>query len=295
LYQETKKNEEFNQFFKDFKEKNKDKWASVINGMELDDDLLKTEVQSEKADEAEMLREFEQRRKFKSAYDAVENVEKGSNSVDPSKMLKPKKVVTKELKESFEQILNPNPEEGEIFDPRLFHMIFIHADMICNITRLNRVYNRRVLIYIGNKRGLISYAVGRGPLYEDAWLNAYKELRKNLIAIEVDPAFSCPRDILVRFNDYRLKIYSCPNPSLWGNPIMCLMLRYAGLYHVMFSIVSRNKEPYAMVYAFFKAVTQNVTRQQLLEMRNMRSFKEYIGRPRRFEQPADKYKKYSLF
>jgi ribosomal protein S5 len=295
MYHETKKNEEFNQFFKDFKEKNKDKWASIINGMELDDDILKQEIQSEKNDEVEMLKEFEQRRKVKSAYDVVDKIEKSNEFINPKKQLKPKKNETKEVKESIEQLLEPIEENGEIYDPRQFHMIFIHADMICNITRLNRVYNRRVLVYIGNKRGLISYAVGRGPLYEDAWLKAYKELRKNLIAIEVDPAFSCPRDLMVRFNDFRLKIYSCPNPSLWGNPIMCLMLRYAGMYHVMFSIVSRNKEPFAMVYAFFKAVTRNVTRQQLLEMRNQKNFKEYIGRPRRFEQPAEGYKKYTLF
>jgi ribosomal protein S5 len=257
---------------------------------------LKKEIQSEKADEAEMLREFEQRRKFKAAYDTVDKIEEDSN-VNPDKKLNPSKKgkETTIVKESIEQILEPIKENGEIFDPRQFHMIFIHADMICNITRLNRVYNRRVLIYIGNKRGLISYAVGRGPLYEDAWLKAYKELRKNLIAIEVDPVFSLPRDIMVRFNDFRLKLYSCPNPSYWGNPMMCLMLRYAGIYHYMFSIVSRNKEPYAMVYAFFRAVTQNVTRQQLLELRNQKNVKDYIGRPRRFEQPADSYKNYSLY
>ena len=282
MYRQSKKNDEFNIFFKEFKEKNKDKWASIVNGMDIDDELLQKELKSDTTDENEMLKQFEKRRKFESAYKTVSEIEDKSK-VDPKKGLREQKDPAKP-KESMEQHLEPNPEIGETFDPTKFNMIFLHADMICNITRLNRIYNRRVLIYIGNRNGLISYAVGRGPLYEDAWLNAYKEIRKNLISIDLDPQMTCPKNLQVRFNDFRLKIYSSNNPNLWGNPVMCLMLRYAGLYHVGFTIISREKKPHAMIYAFFKAVSKNITKDQYLELTGEKSYREYIGRPRRYDR-----------
>jgi ribosomal protein S5 len=151
------------------------------------------------------------------------------------------------------------------------------------MTRLNRVYNRRILLYIGNKEGLISYAIGRGPLYEDAYINAYKELRKNLIVINLDKEMSCPSNLNARFNDYRIKIFSAYNPSYWGSPLMCLILRYTGLYHVMFSLISRKKDPYAMIFAFFKAVTRNKTPRQMLEASSTKNYREFVGRPRRYD------------
>jgi ribosomal protein S5 len=151
------------------------------------------------------------------------------------------------------------------------------------MTRLNRVYERRILLYMGNKEGMISYGIGRGGLYNEAYTEAYRQLKKNLIVIRQDPLFSCPTDLKARFNDFRIYIRSQYDPKIWGNPIMALMLRYAGLYHCSFVIISRSKEPYAMVFAFFKAVTKNVTPDILAEMSGTKSNNQYIGRPRRYE------------
>lgn len=150
------------------------------------------------------------------------------------------------------------------------------------MTRLNRVYERRLLLYIGNKDGLISYGIGRGPMYEDSYNSAIKELKKNLICIKMDADMTCASDLKSRFNDYRLYIQSTYNAKLWGNPIMCLMLRYAGIYHGVFSIISRQKDPYAMIFAFFKAVTKNVTPTDVLELNTEKSFKYYWGRPHKW-------------
>ncbi len=162
-------------------------------------------------------------------------------------------------------------------------MIFLDAGMVCNMTRLNRVYERRVLLYMGNKEGLISYGIGRGALYQEAFTEAYKELRKNIVAIPVDIKFTVPNDLNARFNDFRIYIKSQYEPRMWGNPILALMLRYAGLYHGYFIVKSRLKEPYAMVFAFFKAVTRNRTPEHVCEVFGTKSYRQYIGRPKRYE------------
>jgi ribosomal protein S5 len=155
--------------------------------------------------------------------------------------------------------------------------------MVCNMTRLNRVYERRILLFMGNKEGMLSYGIGRAELYQEAYQNAYRELRKNLIVIEHDEHFSCPNDLVGRFNDFHLYVKSRYEPKIWGNPIMALMLRYAGLFHCEFVIRSRNKGKYAMVFAFFKAVTRNRTPLYTTEVLGTKNYRSYIGRPRRYE------------
>jgi ribosomal protein S5 len=288
MYRHSRKNEEFNQFFADFKTKNEGKWKSIVNGLDIDEDTFKQETELDKKDEIEMLKEFEKRRKFKTAFEIIKQKEMKENDrnfdehVDESIRLTEKKKETPKHNnpESLEACLSPNKSVGEMFDPAYFHLIFLDADMVCNMTRLNRVYERRCLLYIGNKDGLISYGIGRGPLYEDAYIDAYKQLKKNMIAIPLDYKLSCPVDLRSRFNDYRLNIRSRFNPSIWGHHIMCLMLRYAGLLHVGFWAKSRKKEPYAMVFAFFKAVTRNKTPLQTSEIESSLEYKQYVGRSR---------------
>jgi ribosomal protein S5 len=98
------------------------------------------------------------------------------------------------------------------------------------MTRMGRVYNRRCLLYAGNKKGLLCYGVGRGKDYRSAYNNAYKELGKNLIAIPLDYNYNVPVALRTRFHDYRIRIDPRPCPNVWGNPVMVLMLRYAVIY-----------------------------------------------------------------
>ena len=291
MYRNTKKNEEFNQFFSEFKQKNEGKWRSIINGIDVDEETLRQETKLDKADELEMLKEFEKRRKFKATLDIIkhkesqESVDKPDDLVDESIRTTQKKQFSdlNSNPESIESALAPDESQGEIFDTSKFNMIFLDSDMVCNMTRLNRVYERRCLLFIGNKEGLVSYGIGRGPLYEDAYIDANKQLKKNLIAIPIDPMLTCALDLKARFNDYRIYIKSSFNPSFWGHHLMCLMLRYTGLYHVGFVVKSRKKEPYAMVFAFFKAITKNKTPLQTSEIAGYKFNKQYISRGRRYE------------
>jgi len=48
-------------------------------------------------------------------------------------------------------------------------------------------------------------------------------------------------------------------PNYWGHPIVWKMLLYTGFFHCRFSVKSRKRDPYSMIYAYFAAVTQNRT------------------------------------
>jgi hypothetical protein len=69
------------------------------------------------------------------------------------------------------------PEIDEIFDPSKFALIFLDSDSVTNVTALNRVNHRRVLLFIGNMGGVISYAMGKSDDYEKAFEQAFKKLR----------------------------------------------------------------------------------------------------------------------
>ena len=60
-------------------------------------------------------------------------------------------------------------QKDEVFDGSQFTLIFLDSDSVTNVTRLNRVNHRRVLLYIGNERGLISFGKGKAEDYEQAF------------------------------------------------------------------------------------------------------------------------------
>lgn len=286
MYRESKKNKEFLEFFKTFKEKNKDKWASIINGMDVDVNQLAKETEEELAQKYKIYNEIHKRKQLGEGYETFNDIAlkklyyEKDNQTKENKYIKPTYKGFNEREKKFEErsddlysALAPDTENDEMYDSRKFTMIFLDADMVCNVTTLNRVYHRRCLLFAGNKEGMISYGVGVGLLYEDAYLNAFKELKKNLILIEWDPGNTCPLPIQSRFNDYRFKIKPTKSPMWFSGPIPLLMIRYAGLYHQNFIKESRNKHPYAMVFAFFKAVTQNTTLKNLAEEKGVKKRK----------------------
>jgi small subunit ribosomal protein S5 len=69
------------------------------------------------------------------------------------------------------------PSKNEVFDPNEFTLIFLDSDSVTNVTSLNRVNHRRVLIFVGNGNGLIGYGKGKGEDYESAFDNAFKKMR----------------------------------------------------------------------------------------------------------------------
>ena len=51
-------------------------------------------------------------------------------------------------------------------------------DSVTNVTKLNRINHRRVLLFIGNSDGIISYGKGKAMDYENAFDQAFKRLRQ---------------------------------------------------------------------------------------------------------------------
>jgi ribosomal protein S5 len=58
------------------------------------------------------------------------------------------------------------PKRDEVFNPSDFTLIFLASDSVTNVTSLNRVNARRVLIFIGNGNGLVAYGKGKAQEYE---------------------------------------------------------------------------------------------------------------------------------
>lgn len=98
-------------------------------------------------------------------------------------------------------------KKDEQFRPSEFTLMFMDSDSVTNVTALNRVNHRRVLLFIGNGNGFVSYGMGKGEDYERAFENAYKTLRKNLICLPMDPKFTSPVVMKARHNDYRITIF----------------------------------------------------------------------------------------
>ena len=155
------------------------------------------------------------------------------------------------------------PKQDEIFDPREFVLIFLDSDSVTNVTKLNRVNHRRVLIYIGNGEGLVSYGKGKSDDYETAFDEAFKKLRQNLVCLPYSMLNTSPVMLRGRHNDFRIKMWSQKVSNYWGNPLIWQMLLYAGLTHIRFACKSRKRDPYSLVYAFFIAITQNTTPEEI--------------------------------
>lgn len=58
------------------------------------------------------------------------------------------------------------PAFDEVFNPSEFTLVFLDSDSVTNVTSLNRVNSRRVLFFVGNGNGLVSYGKGKADEYE---------------------------------------------------------------------------------------------------------------------------------
>jgi hypothetical protein len=86
--------------------------------MEVSDDILRKETDTEKQEELEMLQEFERRRKFKTAYDTYEKLEQNDPTITADKALLKKKAKKVETSDQIEEVLKPNEDLGEIYDSK---------------------------------------------------------------------------------------------------------------------------------------------------------------------------------
>lgn len=85
-------------------------------------------------------------------------------------------------------------------------------------------------MFIGNGCGIIGYGKGKGEDYEQAFAQAFANMRTNLVCLKHDIEFSQPTFLQGRHNDFRIKIWPQGIPNYWGNPMIWKLLLHSGLH-----------------------------------------------------------------
>lgn len=168
----AKRDPAFNEFLKNFKEKNEQNWSQIIDmTQEQQEEELLAKSPEYRRNEMVMLEEFRRRKNLKDYHDIMKK-----KSREHSKLNSETSDINEfDRMEDYQLYNGTGPEryferqKDEVFDPDDFTLIFIDSDNVTNVTRLNRVNHRRVLLFIGNGQGLISYGKGKGADYENAF------------------------------------------------------------------------------------------------------------------------------
>jgi hypothetical protein len=71
----------------------------------------------------------------------------------------------------------------------------------------------------------------------------------------------------------------CANFNPWGMPTMAAMLLLTGVDHCKFKLIHRNMNMYALVFAYFKAITKNKTPKEIAEDKGEKVFRMNWSRP----------------
>ena len=261
----AQRDESFNEFLRNFKAKNEQKWANIVDATQDEQEsALLAKSPEYRRNEMIMLEEFRRRKQMKDYFDLKKKYDKKVNpeiidTIDPAKITDDRE----------DQYVGAGPERyfengpNEVFDGNKFTLIFLDSDSVTNVTSLNRVNQRRVLIFIGNGRGMISFGKGKAEDYENAFNMAFLKLKQNMVCLDWDSNFTVPTHLKGRHNDFYISIWPQHVPNYWGNPTIWKMLQCAGFNHCRYACKSRKRDPYALVYAFFTAVTQNTTTSHL--------------------------------
>jgi ribosomal protein S5 len=93
---------------------------------------------------------------------------------------------------------------------------------------------------MGNSDGIISYASGKGFDYQMAMDNALHNIKKNLIAIPVDPFFTCGSILHGKHNGMKVKITPDRLPGrMKAHPTYVNIMLMAGLVHCRLEVHGR--------------------------------------------------------
>jgi ribosomal protein S5 len=280
----AKRDESFNEFLKNFKTKNEQGWANIIDlTQEEQERRLLEKTPDQRKNEMVMMEEFRRRKNLQRYFDQMKKQKAAESTAmgdrDPVIDMEDEAI----NRESQFKHSGPEryftPGKDDIFNPAEFTLIFIDSDSVTNVTALNRVNARRVLLFIGNSNGVISYAMGKGEDYEAAFETAFKKLRANLICIPLDQLMTVPQVLKARHNDFRITIYPQMQPNYWGHPVVWKMLIHTGFFHCRFWVKSRKRDPYSMIYAFFQAVTKNRTQDELAQITGRKITQISYGNP----------------
>jgi ribosomal protein S5 len=87
---------------------------------------------------------------------------------------------------------NDKLKQGHFEIQDSFIIMLIDRDAVTKVTTLNRIMSQRVLVFMGNGLGVISYGRGKGLTPDAALSNAIRHAKQNLIAIPIDYKVSVP-------------------------------------------------------------------------------------------------------
>lgn len=208
----AQRDESFNEFLRSFKAKNEQGWANIIDATQDEkEELLLAKSPEYRRNEMIMLEEFRRRKNYKKYYELNKKHYDDLNINEHAhKGLEYPGQITSNKEADYDSI---GPERHftlqskEMFDPSGFTLIFMDSDSVTNVTKLNRVNHRRVLIFCGNGRGMISYGKGKGVDYEQAFDQAFKKMRNNMVCLDWDENWTVPTMLKGHHNDFYIKIW----------------------------------------------------------------------------------------
>ena len=203
----AQRDESFNEFLRSFKAKNEQKWANIIDATQHEqEETLLAKSPEYRRNEMVMLEEFRRRKNMKNYYDLRKQHQQDMN---PSETVPDHKITA----DNETRYKGSGPERyfehgaDEVYSPEDFTLIFMDSDSVTNVTSLNRINQRRVLIFIGNGRGLISFGKGKAAEYETAFDQAFKRLKQNMVCLDWDTNWTVPTNLQGRHNDFYIKIW----------------------------------------------------------------------------------------
>ena len=176
---------------------------------------------------------------------------------------------------------NPTKRIGNyIFDKDEFVILTLGQDTTTLVTKLNRINHFRSLIFAGNGNGVIGYGKGKGNDFEESFKAAEVNLKKNLIVVPLDHFCPLVKPIKASYNGFELRL-TPRNQGMnsWGSPVIAHMLLLTGITNVKFKCIFRNMNPYAMVYTYFKTVTQLKTPKEMCESEGKKIYRQHWGKP----------------
>lgn len=164
-------------------------------------------------------------------------------------------------------------------------IIMLHQNTTTLVTKLNRINHFRSLIFAGNGNGVIGYGKGKGNDFEESMKAAQVNLKKNLIVVPLDHFCPLVKPISASYNGFELRLFPrTQGMNAWGSPVIAHMLLLTGITNVKFKLIFRNLNPYAMVYAYFKTVTQLRTPKELCESEGKKIYRQHWGKPAQFQR-----------
>lgn len=263
----ARRDEEFNSFLQDFRRSDEPKWRSLLDVEKPEDfrdfakDFEKTPQQ--KLDELHMHEQMRKKHIVKEYHSALKTKEEVAANKCSTMM--------GDFGLSSHMLVD--------FDE--FEMLFLDAGITTNITTQQRVNSRRILLYMGNCDGMISFGMGKGWDYSTAYEDAIRQLKKNVVAIPLDPFYPCVRYLESKFHCTTIRIFPSRSGRIKGKPLYMNMLLLAGLRNCQFQILGRNDDIYPLTNAIYQALLRTASPKLLAERMGKKIYELTSGRSMR--------------